>query len=733
MSGLIGVGLSGLNAAQAGLLTTSNNITNQSTAGYTRQSTVQETSISLATGSGYIGQGVNVATIQRMYSQYLTTQLWSAQASSAEKDAYQTQINQLDTLLGTNSTSLATSLSSFQSAIQDWSSNPSDTASRQAVLSTARSLVSSFQTLDASMTSIREGVNQQITTSVDTINGLAAEVASLNQEIKNAEAISGGQPANDLRDQRDQVLFQLSQQIRTQTVTASDGSVSVFIGSGQSLVSGPTAASLTAVTNSEDPTSVTVALETPYGSRISLDESTLTGGALGGLLAFKTESLDSAQNALGQMAIALTSAFNNVQNSGVDLNGNLGGDLFTIGSPGVTVNSDNTGSATVTAALVSSDYRLTYSASGYTVTRLSDSADMGTFTAGSTISVDGVTITPGSGTPAVGDSFLVKPGNDTSSRVIAESDNTGTASFTSSAANSQTLTTSDYRLIYTSANTFSLTRLSDNTSWSATGATPAAALATLSSDIGLSLSVSGTPATGDSFLIQPTRNAIGGLSVALTTTAALAAGTPIKAAASTTNTGAATVSGGAVDDVSQMPLTSTMTLTYDSSSKLFTVSGASPAVGDISYDPSSQSNVAIHINGVAFTIAGVPSNGDTFTVSPSLSGANDNRNVLAFADLQSAKLLGASSGVVGSSNTATISGAYAALVSRVGSKAAEISVSATAQTALLAAAQTARDSTSAVNLDEEAANLLSYQKAYQACAKVIDIAGKLFDSILAIG
>ena len=140
----------------------------------------------------------------------------------------------------------------------------------------------------------------------------------------------------------------------------------------------------------------------------------------------------------------------------------------------------------------------------------------------------------------------------------------------------------------------------------------------------------------------------------------------------------------------------------------------------VKYTPGAQ----VSFNGYSFALSGVPKQGDKFTVGPNDSGVSDNRNALLLAQFQTAKTL--------DGGKATYQGVYASMVNQVGNKAREVQVGSQAQQSLADQAQKSRDSVSAVNLDEEAANLLRYQQAYQASAKVIAVAGKLFDNLLQV-
>ena len=133
----------------------------------------------------------------------------------------------------------------------------------------------------------------------------------------------------------------------------------------------------------------------------------------------------------------------------------------------------------------------------------------------------------------------------------------------------------------------------------------------------------------------------------------------------------------------------------------------------------------ITFNGWTLQISGAPPAGDTFSIGPNPGGSGDNRNALALASLQTAKIL--------NGGTASYQGAYASLVSQVGTQTRQVQVSSAAQAAVLEQTQTAQQSYSGVNLDEEAANLIRFQHAYQASGKVLQIASTLFDTLLQLG
>lgn len=632
--GIFNVAVSGLNAAQVGILTTSHNISNASTAGYNRQQIIQTTNIPMFTGAGFIGQGTSVESVRRVYSQQLSEQVLSASTGAAEMDSYLSQISQIDNLLADPDAGLSPALSGFFAAVQEMAAYPASLPARQAMLSSSQALVSRFQAIDERMTEIRSGVNAQITSEVTAINSYAQQIAEINQRIVLAQAAGPNQPANDLLDQRDQLIADLNTKVRATTITQSDGTYSVFIGNGQPLVVGTLPFSMQAIAAPDDPERMIVALRSPNGNTVYMPDSMLTGGSLGGLIAFRRDSLDTAQNALGRIALTLATDVNAQHRLGQDLTGALGGDYFVAAS-----------------------------------------------------------------------SLVRQP--------QANRTNTGTGVLSLAVTTVTDLTTSDYRLTYDGTN-YSLLRLSDNTAIPYTLGTEVA---------GITLTLSGAPAAGDSFLIQPTRMGAANLALAISDPRAIAAAAPIRTSAALANTGTASISQGMVLDATNPNLLTTTTLNFVAGG--YQVNGLGPVIPYTN-------GANIDLNGWRVVVTGSPAAGDVFTIEQNFGGVSDNRNAVLLGALQTKNTMEGDS-ANGVAPTATYQSAYSTLVAQVGNKAREVEITGKAQQSLFEQAEATRSQLSGVNLDEEAANLLRYQQAYQAAAKVISIAGTLFDEILALG
>ena len=629
-SSIFEIGLTGLNAAQAGLNTTGHNIANAATAGFHRQNAVTSTQQPQQTGSGFFGKGVRVDTVLRTYSQFLDNAVLQAQTQDSYLQAYQSQINQIDNLLADPNAGLSPALQSFFSAVQDVASNPSSVPSRQSLISQAQALQSRFASFSSRLDDIRIGLNRQITDTTSQINTTAQDLAAINDQILRTQG-SDTQPPNDLLDKRDQLISDLNKLIKTSVVKDTNGAVSVFIGNGQTLVLGSQSFTLSAAPSPADPANYDLSYSA-NGTTIPLNPTSLSGGSLGALLAFRSETLDDVQNKLGRVAVVLAQTFNDQHRLGQDLNGALGQDFFNVPAAQVTVNANNGGTAAITAtnsavgALTGSDYRLSFNAGNWTLTRLTDNTQ------------------------------------------------------TTFAAFPQTID-------------------------------------------GVTLNLAGAANNGDSFLIQPTRNGARDISVTLSDPALVAAAAPIRTASAVANTGNANIAPGTVNSPPppDVNLQQTVTITFTSATT-FDVSGTGTGnpVG-VAYT----SGANITFNGWTTQITGTPRAGDTFTIARNTSGVADNRNALLLTALQTTNTV--------ANGTANYQSAYSLVVSSVGNRAREINVQSDAQTALVQQTTAAQQSVSGVNLDEEAANLIRFQQAYQASGRVLQIASKLFDTILGIG
>ncbi len=327
LSPLAAVGMKALAANYAALQTTGHNIANASVAGYSRQQVEFATSQGQFTGAGFFGRGVEVASVTRAHDEFLTREAAAAKAMAAMDSARLGKLRQLETLFKPGEGGLGDAASQLFNAFVDMSSQPSDLSSRQVVLARAADLASRFSEAAHTLDGIQAGVSSELGTSVEQVNSLAQSIASANRRIADLRGL--GQPANDLLDERDRLISQLSEQIQVTRIDADDGSVNIFIGGGQRLVLGGSAAELKVVPDANDASLSAVAIMDGPSARV-LDAGVLGGGAIAGLLRFQNDDLAQGRQLLGQLAQGIASAVNEQQARGLTLSSAAGPALFAL-------------------------------------------------------------------------------------------------------------------------------------------------------------------------------------------------------------------------------------------------------------------------------------------------------------------------------------------------------------------------------------------------------------------
>ncbi|GAB7196603.1 flagellar hook-associated protein FlgK [Dickeya oryzae] len=523
MSNLINTGMSGLSAAQAALSTVSNNISNQAVAGYSRQNALLAQNNGTTTSAGYIGNGVTVVSINRDYNDFIAKQLRAAQATSSATTSYYDQISKIDNLLSSSSSSLSTSIQDFFKNLQNLTSNSSDSSVRQTVLGKANALVNQFKITDQYLRDMDSNINGEISVTVTQINTYAQQIADINDQIVRLKGANNGAAPNDLLDQRDSLVDSLNKLVGVDVAVQDGDMYNVSLKNGLTLVQGKSFNTLVATTSSTDPTRTTVAYNDAIAGVSEVKESTITGGSLGGLLNFRTSTLDSARNQLGQMALAFTDAFNQQHKAGFDLNNAQGGDFFSVGSSVTLKSAKNTSAAELSSSYISDTYSMQYNGTSWSVTR-SDGTTASSTLSGSALTFDGFTIDI-SGSAASGDtfSFKVSPGQSSISQTAPAA--ASAASLTRNDNNY--IKASDYtvKFVGPAASDWSITRLSDGADLSSSATYAAASGSTPASLIfdGMKLDITGTPAAKDVFTVKGVRDVVVGMSVVISDSSKIAA------------------------------------------------------------------------------------------------------------------------------------------------------------------------------------------------------------------
>jgi flagellar hook-associated protein 1 FlgK len=638
MANLINTGVSALRVFQQALNTTGHNIANVNTDGYSRQRVDTAATRPDRYGTvGYIGTGVNPTAVRRSYDQFLVGQVRNYNAQQAEYRTFHVNASRVDELIADSGAGLDRLMQQFFEATSDVASDPSSVPARQVMLDRGDALVDRFHALSDWIADVRGETNSAMSTFVGSVNDLTGSIAQYNREIRQTSGNDALHAPNDLLDQRDQLIDQLSHHLAVTTSVQADGSINVYFGSGQALVLADRTFELSVGDKPESSDIKLIELDVGGGSTIDISDL-ISGGRLNGIRRFQSEVLDVVENRLGLVATGLGHFFNAEHQSGLDLAGELGQNFFAISQPQVLDRPGNSSSLTASfddvSKLTGLEYELRFDAGSWNLTRTD---------------TDAIVAMSGSGTGA--DPFLFD---------------------------------------------------------------------------GLSLVVSGVAGAGDFYRLRPTRAGAAEIDTLLADPRNIAAADVVVTEAIAANTGTGVIGLGAlVDRTGSTKLAAPVTLAFDSANNWFDISTG----GTLAYDPStdSGSELTLTLAGLgdfSFTMQGIPANGDQFALQDNTGASGDNRNALRLADLRTQALM-----LNGSS---TVHDTHSVMVADVGAKTSLAQTNMEVRQELLEQAEKARDEVSGVNLDEEAADLIRFQQAYQASARVVATANTLFDSILAV-
>lgn len=426
---LMNMGVQAMFAAQTQLSTTGHNIVNAAVDGYSRQSVKLTTVTGRNSGVGYIGGGVAVDNVERAVNRFLTTQNNQSQSVAAADSTRVGMLNQLEGGYALGELGLGQAASKLFAAFGDMAAAPKDEAVREVVLSAVETTASRFRSTGERLATLQTATSQQLSDEVSVVNGLTGQIATLNRQLTGT-GNAKSQP-NDLLDQRDALIAQLSQHIEVSRVDnrgqdgKPDGSVSLFVGGGQSLVLGADSYELKTVPDANVPEQVRIAINLNGHDR-EIPDKTFSGGSIAGLLRFQNEDLRGARTDLGLLAAGLADAINTQHAKGTDLDGTVGKPLMLVGDPVVAASalnardSDGEFIAKVSISRVAgqgtqlkaSDYTLQLDpadSSKYQMTRQSDGTVFGGLANGA--QVDGFTFDVGTTALAPQDKFLLQPVN----------------------------------------------------------------------------------------------------------------------------------------------------------------------------------------------------------------------------------------------------------------------------------------------------------------------------------
>ena len=658
---LLSIAVSGLRSYQAGISTTGHNITNAEAEGYSRQRVELTTRDPQRLGGEFFGSGITISSIGRIADAFVNDKLRTDISTFNQTDTYYSHIVQVDNLLAGESTSISLQMQNYFESLQVASDDPTSLTGRQMVLDNANALVERFHDLLARQQLLENGVNQELVAATTEITVLAKGIADLNFEIVGSSSSGAGPSPNDLLDRRDLLIRQLAEKVELSVIEQNDGSVNLYVGSGQVLVLGALSNGLTVVTGTPDPDKKMVAL-TVNGTVQNMRQDVL-GAELGGLISFRDDIVGTVVNSLGRTAMALADQVNKQHQLGMDLEGKLGNRFF-----------NDINSASAVLERVVKDV-----ANALPPNRVMD-----------------VTITD------VGQ-----------------------------------LSTSDYELRFDgpTSNDYQLVRREDNKVVS-TG--PLAGIPGAIAVDGFSINLtSGAFQQGDRFVIKPTFAGAGNISMEIPRPHELAIAAPIRTTHSATNQGSGTISQGTAVDTSTAAFTTTqgalsppILIRFTSATTFDVLNNTNPAAPaamgaaftGLAYPPTVPGQPLPTSLGYQVELGGTPVTGDTFTIDYNSNGVSDNRNLSLISFLNSKPIL--------ENATMTFEGSYEHLIASVGVKTSIADINREASEVIMLQSQTARESVSGVNLDEEAALLIQYEQMYQASARVIAVARQLFESLM---
>lgn len=657
---LLQLGVGGLLTSQQQLSTTGHNIANVNTDGYSRQRVTQETTYPLKSGNDFLGTGVKVQQIERIYDEFRYNELVFNQTLSSGANAAAAKLQRLDETMSLTGSGISDSINDLFSAVNSLIDIPGDIGLREVMLSKANTLSQNMESMQRSLNAEYTAVNEELESSAEMVTIIAEQLATINRDIVKASA-NGGTPS-DLLDRRDGLVKELATFTAVSTVETNDKSLNVYIASGQTLVTGTTYFSVKAAIGDPEPNKMQMVIESSSGHQQSLAPESI-GGSIGAIINYRDGTLTDTINKVGQTSITIAQAFNEVQSQGYDLNELPGQNLFKdinqqqVAEQRFLANTKNTGDAIGRVEindinlLSGNDYSMTFTGGNYVMTNMTtgQSQTLVEQPAGSKnfTSTDGFTYIETSGVPVEGDDFIIQPTRQGASNLDVQ------------LTTPQQIATSSIVEAYPSENNINSAKLT----------------ITSVDNIG----AAGFPAKGAGARVEVHESAPGVFTYQVFDSAGVAQDI---FDASGANLGTS-------------PTYTTGPLEFSSVGLSFSLTGE--AIGQTSNAP------------------------EVYNVDYAY-GEGNNTNIVNMASLNDMKLA--------NNGKSTVSDVYEEAITSVGSATSAAKVEAAATMTLFDQAQSRVSSTSGVNLDEEASNLLRFQQAYSASARVISTANEIFQTLL---
>jgi len=667
MADLFQIGLSGIYSSQASLATTSHNISNVSTEGYSRQTVDVTSAQAQKLGTNFIGNGSIINGIDRAYDQFAFKENIINTSAHAYNEVSYTQASQLDKLLSNESTSVTKSVLSLFSALGDVADHPNTIETRSVFLEDASNMINQYNTLYQQLETQYSGVNNDIENSAAAITELADNIATLNGRILAVSGSNSGGDANDLLDRRNQAITALSEYVNVSVLEADNDMVNIFIGSGQGLVMGVHSQSIVAVNGDPDPARKELALS--HKGKTSQVDGSKFGGKVSALFEARENEIERAFNQLGQNVIGLTHAINEQQKQGQTLDGEIGAALFNDVNSDQAMKSrvlshaDGKGEATLSVRI---DDLSELSADEFTL--IVDSYDIGT---------GDITFEVTNNTTGVKETII---GNSSTGQRI-EIPGAGISIGIDSISTSEPLQAGkEFSLRPTRLGAQQASLDEKNPTKVAVADAEIKAVVSDTNTGTATFHVSAIVDKGDTNYMDEDSPVTIKISVNTTT--------------------------------SQVAYN-----IFDKNDNQINNTELTAPINALT------GKATLEFGGVKVEMEkGIAVAGDEITLNYNETGEGDNRNILAMSDLQNTKIM--------NNGKSTFQDVYSEMISEIGAKTANADVAMQSSAILKNQSFERIQSVSGVNMDEEAANLLMYQQHYSAAARVITIASELFDTIL---
>ncbi|MEY2777211.1 MAG: Flagellar hook-associated protein 1 [Pseudomonadota bacterium] len=329
MSDLVSIASTAVNAYQRALGTVSNNIANVDSVGYTRQETTLSENAPRAYGTSYLGTGVNVEGLRRLYDTFIENSLRSAAAELGVQDPLVNYASRVVDIMGSEDVGLLSAFDQFFDSARQLSTDASSSILRAQFLNKSGVLAERFQTINSQLGLVAKETEEALKSEVASLNTLAEQLALVNGQLGKVKILDRQPPA--LLDQRDQLLREMSELAKLNVTEATNGVVTVSIGASSTrgqIVVASEARPLSVDFDASDVGRVSLALN--RGSPRAESIVGFSGGSISGLMGFRSDLLQPSYAELDQLAVTLASEVNAIHREGIDLQGEPGADLFVL-------------------------------------------------------------------------------------------------------------------------------------------------------------------------------------------------------------------------------------------------------------------------------------------------------------------------------------------------------------------------------------------------------------------